>query len=157
MGDYECLKHCTMIDAIVDFTGGVAQKFRIKKDTLKTDESRDRMESKLKGALANNAYITCPIPVVEAITLLNISRILIKRTSVSGSPGLVFHGPRSTFPLNVREEPSVVAVGNFSLACHFHISKWYPALFRLSKHKKYLFCQKWQQKSRIVRRKSRLC
>ncbi|KAI0237153.1 Calpain-5 [Lamellibrachia satsuma] len=60
-GDYESLNSCCTVDALVDFTGGVAQKYLIDELDIKWDINRVRLFQELQEALENKALLTCSI------------------------------------------------------------------------------------------------
>ena len=69
-GDYESLNSCCTVDALVDMTGGVAQKYLIPELDIKWDINRVRLFQELQEALDNKALLTCSIEVSEHMMLL---------------------------------------------------------------------------------------
>ena len=65
-GDYETLSHGDTADALVDFTGGVAEKIELKKFSVSDTHSQLEVFNKVKEALDNHGLINCNIEVSES-------------------------------------------------------------------------------------------
>lgn len=62
-GDYETLSHGRTADALVDFTGGVAEKLELQKLGVSDTHSQLELFNKVKDALENHALVNCNIDV----------------------------------------------------------------------------------------------
>jgi hypothetical protein len=62
-GDYESLSKGFAADALVDFTGGVAEKFALKDINLQVEDMRNGLFEDLLFASENRALITASIHV----------------------------------------------------------------------------------------------
>ena len=62
-GDYESLLICRTVDALVDFTGGVAEKMFLSEMQLTDPDVTASIFSDLIDAFDNKSFITCEIQV----------------------------------------------------------------------------------------------
>lgn len=62
-GDYESLATGYAADALVDFTGGVAEKFVLSEMNLQVEETRYALYEDLRFASENNALLLASIAV----------------------------------------------------------------------------------------------
>lgn len=62
-GDYESLTNVDAIDALVDFTGGVAERINLRNVNLKDEKRRVTLFGKLKADCENKALMICYIQV----------------------------------------------------------------------------------------------
>ena len=63
-GDYESLMFGYVADALVDFTGGVAEKLVLSELLLQDWENREALFDKMLDAIELKAFINCHIEVI---------------------------------------------------------------------------------------------
>ena len=62
-GDYESLQDGKTADAMVDFTGGVAEKLDLAKLDIRSEENKLKLFGKMKEAVDNKSLVNCNIMV----------------------------------------------------------------------------------------------
>ncbi|KAK3095784.1 hypothetical protein FSP39_019019, partial [Pinctada imbricata] len=60
-GDYESLQNGKTADAMVDFTGGVAEKIELSKLNMRDEENKLKLFGKMKEAVENKSLVNCNI------------------------------------------------------------------------------------------------